>query len=502
MAFFTRCFPKLAVILLPLFLTFLLLILLFPFNPASFTPANQGVYNDAIYYWRQILTFSEVGFNGGYYTQNELPARAVWSHFYFYGPPYPAFYGMLGRVFGWYSFTGVLFNLGIATAALGLFVYAVKPGRKQLVALGLVLSSFWPLLLYLPTNMQESLQYVIAIVLAVGFYKLFQAHPVSQRCLWFLALLIWVASLFRFTWSALLIPLFFLTLRRVTVSTALLAALPVALLMASSVAIFAYWSSPFSGSFFAQFARVILSTPLEAVSLLVNQTWGNIINFGTVPGLALALWAQIIAVLVGGAVVIRKPWLTKLKSTEVKFHFLNLSIIALMTLSIYETGNWRDYRILAPHLLLTVLLFIACRRLSLVKIYVLSSLLFAAVFLVTYLVSWRSQFDDNRQNIAAFEQQIENHLVYDAEQPNGWCNTLLVQMAPGEWEFKPELMAVPAGIGISYYFVPDQIALPPKSRYLLLSRVLYPVVREKAHLQWLVSTDIGDLYINLDSGCI
>jgi len=370
------------------------------------------------------------------------------------------------------------------TTALGFFVYRVKPGRKQLVALGLVLSGFWPLLLYLPTNMQESLHHAIAIIVAVCFYKIImQGSPVSQRFLWFLALLIWIASLFRFTWSLLL------------------ASVQVLMLMALSVAIFAYWSSPFAGSFLVQFAKIILSTPFEAVKLLLNRTWGNITNFSTVPGIAVVQWVQIMVLMVGGAIVIRKPWLTNLKPAEVKFHFLNLSIVVLMTLCIYETGNWRDYRVLAPHLLVTALLLVACGRLFLVKIFVVSNLLLAPLFLTTYLVSWAPQFKDNLQNIAAFAQEIENRLIYDAESSNAWCNTLLVQMEPGVWEFKPELMAVPAGIGISYYFFFDQVALPPKSRYLLLDSELYPIVREQVRLLWLASTSIGDLYTNLDSGC-
>src|SRR5262245_38029134 len=99
----------------------------------TFVPTYSGVYNDALGYWRTVLTFSQVGFQGGYYTFNELPAPASFTHFYVYGPMYPLIYGTLGRVFGWYPVTGVIINLGLVSAAIVGFITLTRPDKRQLI---------------------------------------------------------------------------------------------------------------------------------------------------------------------------------------------------------------------------------------------------------------------------------------------------------------------------------------------------------------------------------
>jgi hypothetical protein len=61
---------------------------------------------DEMRYWHQIATFRAVGFNGGYYTIDEQPAPASFSHFHTKGPLFPMLYGTIACFVGWYPESG------------------------------------------------------------------------------------------------------------------------------------------------------------------------------------------------------------------------------------------------------------------------------------------------------------------------------------------------------------------------------------------------------------
>src|SRR5262249_54396437 len=142
-------------------------------NLASYMPSYRATYNDSMLYWREAYTFSQVGFNGGFYTTNELPARLGFIHFYVYGPVYPIVYGTIGRLFGWYYATPVIINLALIGLAIAAFTIITRPDRRQLLLAGALFATFWPILLFLLSNMQESYQQALAILLGGGFALLF-----------------------------------------------------------------------------------------------------------------------------------------------------------------------------------------------------------------------------------------------------------------------------------------------------------------------------------------
>jgi hypothetical protein len=76
-----------------------------------------------------------------------------------------------------------------------------------------------------------------------------------------------------------------------------------------------------------------------------------------------------------------------------------------------------------------------------------------------------------------------------------WCNTLLAS------QFPPFLAAVPAGVGISLVREQDQVALPVKSRYLLLDDRAIADFRAPLRIQPLATLPYGTLYLNLDAQC-
>ncbi|MBI5667586.1 MAG: hypothetical protein HZC41_06225 [Chloroflexi bacterium] len=82
---FRRYLAAAAIILLPLAATQLLLTTVLKTNITHLIPA----WSDEVVYWHSALTFQHAGFNGGYYTFAELPARAGFSHFDTHGQDVP-----------------------------------------------------------------------------------------------------------------------------------------------------------------------------------------------------------------------------------------------------------------------------------------------------------------------------------------------------------------------------------------------------------------------------
>jgi hypothetical protein len=193
----------------------------------------------------------------------------------------------------------------------------------------------------------------------------------------------------------------------------------------------------------------------------------------------------------------------KFEWRETVFHSFNLGIPLLFNFTIYDFFEWHDYRNLAPHLLLSLLVLLAYRRHIWVGVFVIVNLFLLPAFFQTYREFWEPSFTFDRQRIETFKETAQDIIVYDPEASSAWCNTVLVRMTDwGELKavFPPELMALHPGIGISFFFEFYNLSLPLKSKYLLLdeaTRNTFPTARTEL----LGTTSIGKIYLNLDAGC-
>jgi hypothetical protein len=68
-------------------------------------------------------------------------------------------------------------------------------------------------------------------------------------------------------------------------------------------------------------------------------------------------------------------------------------------------------------------------------------------------------------------------------------------------QYPPYLIAVPAGIGLSVVREPDRVAMPPRSRYLLLDQPALAEFTAPLNVKALVTLPYGTLYENLDARC-
>ena len=476
--------------------------------------------SDAVMYWHQIKTFVAVGFSGGYYTVGEEAAAASFTHFYAWGPWYIALYGLIGKAVGWTLWSPMLFDVAAVTLALLGGLLLMRPSSRQLVLVLLVLLTYWPLHLYLPVAIQEPFHYAVAIVLAGIFSRLLMHEGAVPHWLLGTALVIILgAALVRCTWAVLLLPLVTIVVekrphgratrgsrfRQVFCGWPFLTACAV---VAGIFLQFLYVAAPYPNRVMSDL-QLLLSSPIDGVQRLLAVTTAEGMTYlwpdGEHPlwtllryqALGIVLWMTVLAFRrrgndAGQGAPGRPPWRWAERCT----HILNLSLIVLLVLMLWRVAHDGAYRVIAPHLLLSLLLLAACGRGRVVAVAALAGLLFTPSFLADYEEKARRQFEDVQARIDAFAAQTAGTLVYQA-QGDPWCNTILLPLGSA---FRPESLAIPAGIGISFDF-DDTSRSELKSRYVMVDDENREFLTGAFDLQFASATAVGDLYRNVGISC-
>lgn len=485
---------------LPAVLTILLVKVKLGASITSFHP----VWSDELFYWHQILSFSQTGFGNGYYTFNELPARAGFTHYGPHGPMFPLLYGTFGRSVGWQAYSGPVFNSALCGAALALYASTVARNRHQQITAVLAIASYWPLALYLPSTMQESVHATAAIVMAFGFARIMQQHEaLPTRSLLLMGGLICCIALMRPTWSVLSLPLFLCrapNMKRGQIAVALGLS---AALVAGVFVLFQWMSAPYP-NYMSNTAELTRHSAIGALTTLLHHASGNIhALFNPQAGnrLELMMRLQLLLLLVFAASLLFFPSLrARLKSwtgtaenppSTLLFHICNLGIPFLFVIFFYDVGDWRDYRVLAPHLLLSLLVLIASGALKPVLLVAAGNILCVSSFLALFSTIHADQFKSARQPSLPLSRSIQYRPAADP-----WCNTVLLDF--DNLGFVPQ---IPAGIGTSFIVKKRPLSTPLKSRYLMLSARTHEELNPRLRTQELGTTPTGTLYLNLDCQC-
>jgi hypothetical protein len=177
------------------------------------------------------------------------------------------------------------------------------------------------------------------------------------------------------------------------------------------------------------------------------------------------------------------------------FNLLTLLLALVAFLGFYFDAQASISRVMAPFLLLALLIYTATRvRTWMVAGAIAANLLVAPSFLSTYR-EWRVElFRGSRATYEVFRNQLAPVLTFDPQR-TPWCNTLLTTT------YQREIVAVPAGIGLSVGRPADNLTPPIKSGYVLLTPDSVQDFGDKARLQHLATTVLGELYANRDAAC-
>ncbi|GAB1690039.1 hypothetical protein KRM28CT15_18420 [Krasilnikovia sp. M28-CT-15] len=462
------------------------------------------IQSDELSNWHQSATFAAVGFDNGYYSYQEQIGAVSG-----YGPWGPGFAVLMGagmRVIG----TSYLSVVAICMAAVFLIVagalaFARVPWQRVLLV-GVVLATFPPMLIYLPSGMQESLHLAIAVLMATLFARLLQAPPGGrQRLAIALVATCSAAALIRPTWALMLVAVAAAAARGrparvmwIWVGAATASALGFAV-------IYMAWAAPFP---YLALAHIRAASGIDQLSLLGDNVWANLRLLLIAPGLVMYTNSvqhyQLIALL--GVGVLLVVWWSRIRNgTDVAALSRAVGVTVLLAvvpptaliIVLYDMEN--GTRTLAPCVLFSALLLalVPVPRAWVVPVVLVASNLAALSLLQhDFVTRNRLNFDGDRTRVAAAQAELGRMMRFRAD-AEPWCNTVL---SATDYGLRYELAAVPAGFGIGIDYN-HQFRGPLKSAYVIATSDFLTKFPATTTLRQLSQTSLGNLYLNQNSPC-
>jgi hypothetical protein len=492
-----RAVTDLALALAPAVVSLVLLHHWLGHSPRAYLP----IQSDEVSYWHQIASFAKVGFDNGYYTYQEYTPPAL-SAYGAWGPVFPALFGLLVAVLGVSYPVIVWLNLATFTGLAFVALRLARADRARVFLVGAVLVTYTPLLLYLPSGMQEPLHLGLAALLAVAFHRLLVAEAgVRRRPAVVAFALVVLASLLRPTWALLLVPAALLAARGrgwKTVPGALAGGFAGAVGLA---ALFPLWAAPAPYGYTYQIRHgATLATKL---SLFGANVWRNVTLYfqvhtsvlqNTVTQRAHLIGILVAALAVAIVATARREWRTGHVTVAAWTVVLALLPSLLFIVFFYDIGN--GTRVLAAHTLFAGV-FVALLRprwaLVVPAVLIVTNLLTVPWFQHDFVLRNSVNFAPQRSSIEANRAALAQVLHY---QPDGdrWCNTVLLADDHGF----AQTTAVPAGFGVGVD-LNHRFQGRLRSAYVLATGTTLPYL--PARLVLVAKTPEGGLYRNLDSPC-
>jgi len=306
-----------------------------------------------------------------------------------------------------------------------------------------------------------------------------------------------VLTFVRPSWIVLL-PVWAIATTRHSRGSVIAAAIVSSVLVGATI-LLAYSSTtaPYDGGFF--FLRAAsLSLGIES---LVDNVMSNVRRLGMLdqfhPIELLERYQYAALLLAATVAVVAARWTRR----SLNPHFATTAVVLALAfaamLTLYQFTNYAEHRVLSAYLLFgTMLCLAAPGRIgpTLAAGIVIVSVANARTSLVAIEDLWRPHFVWDRLGISELERALDGTVVYRPG-ASRWCNTLLASQYP------PQLIAVPAGIGLSVVRKPEKVAMPPRSRYLLLDEPMRTAFTGELHLDLVATLPYGKLYLNRDSEC-
>jgi hypothetical protein len=467
----------------------------------------EPAWHDETWYFNEIAVFESQGWQGGYTISHEMPARAPWNHFGTHGPFGPLVYGTFARFTGMHLATIPILNAILLVLGSVFWVACCRVDVRRSWMAALVAITFWPLILYIPTSMQEGLHFSIAFVLAALSVLLIR----NRDNRWLLALTlaaVAAAAQIRVTWALAAVPALWIALRPQN---------------RWQIGLFAASSLSFVGVLFLEavvlvspypnFMKTVLdgaaNAPFKTCGLIFLHTLKGIehylapnhdtlieiaFRFQTIMLVAVAIYQlrehyrhrtpQRVSVANDGSQA-------SLESTAYAFALWSVVCIVGFVLVFYDVRNWRDYRVIAPHVLLALLVMVSFGAVHWLKRHMVLTMAVSVFVVLQFAEFHRPRVAFDASQVATFAEEVGKVMPYERG-ASPWDNTLLVDMHSMN---APELLTLPGGIGISTVIKWDQQAWPPRSKYLLLDRERAAKVGIPTSMQKVAETRIGDIYM-------
>jgi len=378
--------------------------------------------------------------------------------------------------------------------------------------LWLLLITYWPIWLYLPTTRVEGLLYAIAFALAGLFSRLIAPKKSPFVIIILSTFMIFFAGSMKISWSLLFISFIGILIGDYSwkdlLKFFLLAIIPIGIV----VLYFNLFVSPYP--FIAyEIIPALGQGQLNQLIPIIKNTLENLRYFFSTRDTPIYLllryqlvWVLIVSVVDFSKIIKPRDQSTSPKSNNISYlNASNLGLVLIFTLVIHTIHAGKEYRLWAPHLLLTLLILLFSSRQRLVLGVIISNLIFLFSFGNTFYTERYSNFLTDYSNIAEIQSTISEHIVYQPVE-NHWCNTLDVSRYSSEITWGPWMLSLPDEFGITSILNWDEFYHKTlRAKYILLEPEYiqdhYPYLFSNTNLEPITETPIGTLYFNQDSGC-
>jgi len=386
----------------------------------------------------------------------------------------------------------------------------LRPRLSQLAAVLLLVGTFAPILVAMPSSMIEILQFGWAVLLAASLTRLLQSASSAESMRWGIIALLMaaLAANFRITWG-LLLPVIGVLWQRRNGLRGMVVGGVIGIGLAAGLYVFTTWTAaPYNdfGSYLSAF-KTSLAAGIEATWLHSRANLDALIRGETIEIVlrlqAIGLWLGICGTAIMQCTV---AWVQKRTLPydlwEISLHTLLLSGLLVLSVVLYDVGSWRDYRVLGPQVLLSGLLLIGGRRWGLVALLLISSCLLLPSG-VQMAQKWTQDYVQQHERLGKLDKwnhRIDAGVHYDQHPVSAWCNTL-THTVYYAFVSTYTLLAVDPGMGLSMLLTDEDVHLPFKARYLLLDNDFIARHAADLHVQPLLPVPGGNLYLNLDAPC-
>jgi len=426
----------------------------------TFLIAHQSVFHsvpcwsDELAYWHEILSFSQKGFNFGYYTMNEtLP---TYLSFGSHGFGTVSVYALFGKIFGWKTYSIIIANSFFVSLAFLLLTSLVKISTKNLLLLFFFSLTYSPLLLFSSTSMSELLNFSVLIIY-VGLLHVYYKHE-ERKILFFLLIFCTAISFIRIIYIVLYLPLFFKRTTKFRFDLKFLSYFFLWIVFSGIIYLLNNLVvSPYPGSFLSELfmSKGFPDFVSTFVTHFIDNTWNFINPFSenSIQVLQRYFLMVILLICLVKSTIIQSKF--KKIGADYFIVFFILIVFLLINIGAYDVFDWRDYRVLAPVLFGCVLYLILNNKRPAIYCAIIFNLL--GILFLLFSPQIIESFNKGRYT-KPVENPLLSHIEYTAHPISRFENTIVVQ------QFNTNtVLNIPAGIGISYSeIVSDTL----KSKYI------------------------------------
>ena len=490
-------FCNLLIYLLIAGLPFILTVLIV--NTEFHTPLSSFVPNgsDEVDYWLEVRGASTCGLAIGSFNNDENLAALGLRQFGPHGPAYPLLFAPLATISGWHYSTAIYWNAAFIAVSIFCFLASAKLQGRDLLLFTFLVPILAPILLFIPYTVQESLHFCLAMLLATSLRRIFSrdaelvtplSRPRLTTAFFLLALL---ALLLRPTWAIALAGLVpFVSWRDRSILTAEI--------LLSMLAMKFTWvaTSPVLSSVLGGGSHTTLEILGSIFIHLGHSLTFLFTRHGAYP-MEVVLRFQVMLLIVGALAMSIVGWSkhSRERQTQQFYLVMNLGGMLVLLLLFYDMFALRDFRALAPPLILSLCITIGVPRLRRILIVVaISNVLLFPMFLTSYQSIHAQHFQSGTASIERFQKEISPDISYSADS-SMWDNTLL--FAPSNYEDLQTFLGLPPGFGLSICFGQLPLQLPPRSRYIIADSSRLAEWGNNVRLRPIRMTSRGMLFENL-----